>query len=181
VPRLFHIYRASNDVGSFEEMLRNIFKPLFEVTLDPSSNIELDCFLDTIVGFDSVDDESRPESGHLSAGANSFDAPDMWTHADNPPYGYWMYYMYSNIAVLNQLRTARGLSSFQFRPHCGEAGDPNHLISAYLVAHQVTRLAIIKDYIKTTSTTIIFFYFSNDRFFDRFLNKTFFRLIMELS
>jgi AMP deaminase len=43
------------------EMLHNIFQPLFEVTLDPSSNIPLHYFLETIVGFDSVDDESRPE------------------------------------------------------------------------------------------------------------------------
>jgi hypothetical protein len=27
--------------------------------------------------------------------------------------------------------------SLQFRPHCGEAGDVDHLVSTYLVAHQI--------------------------------------------
>ena len=44
-------------------MLHNIFAPLFAVTLDPSSNIPLHYMLETVVGFDSVDDESRPEHG----------------------------------------------------------------------------------------------------------------------
>ena len=48
-------------VISVGEMIHNIFQPLFEVTLDPGSNIPLHYFLETIVGFDSVDDESRPE------------------------------------------------------------------------------------------------------------------------
>jgi AMP deaminase len=56
------------DVG---EMLHNIFQPLFEVTLDPSSNIPLHYFLETIVGFDSVDDESRPEYGVLNSSTSS--------------------------------------------------------------------------------------------------------------
>ena len=46
-------------------MLHNIFQPLFEVTLDPNSNLPLHYFLEAIVGFDSVDDESRPEVMNL--------------------------------------------------------------------------------------------------------------------
>jgi AMP deaminase len=34
---------------------------LFEVTKDPSSHPELHVFLQRVVGFDSVDDESKPE------------------------------------------------------------------------------------------------------------------------
>ncbi len=144
VPRLFHVYRASGNVRNFAEMLKNIFQPLFDVTLNPAVNPELDVFLDTIVGFDSVDDESRPEAGHLSSGADSLPGPADWNKPENPPYGYWLYYMFANIAVLNKLRTARGLSAFQFRPHCGEAGDPEHLISAYLLAHQINHGILLK-------------------------------------
>jgi AMP deaminase len=39
-----------------------VFKPLFEVTIDPSSHPELHQFLFQMSGFDSVDDESRPEA-----------------------------------------------------------------------------------------------------------------------
>jgi adenosine deaminase len=73
-----------------------------------------------------------------SSSSSSIPLPDDWSAAENPPYGYWMYYMYANICTLNQLRAKRGLSTFQFRPHCGEAGDVDHLVSTYLLAQQVT-------------------------------------------
>jgi hypothetical protein len=42
-------------------MIDNIFKPLFDVTNDPSSCPDLHEFLLHVSGFDSVDDESKPE------------------------------------------------------------------------------------------------------------------------
>lgn len=47
IPRLFGIYRQNGDVRNFEQMLYNIFMPLVEVTLNPSSNIALHYFLQT--------------------------------------------------------------------------------------------------------------------------------------
>ena len=38
----------------------DLFKPLYDVTLDPSSSPKLHRFLQQVVGFDSVDDESKP-------------------------------------------------------------------------------------------------------------------------
>jgi hypothetical protein len=38
-----------------------MFLSLFEVTRDPNSHPELHQFLNYVSGFDSVDDESRPE------------------------------------------------------------------------------------------------------------------------
>jgi AMP deaminase len=61
VPRLYEIYKKLNEVQSFQEFLNNIFQPLFEITLNPGKNPALHYFLETIVGFDSVDDESKPE------------------------------------------------------------------------------------------------------------------------
>jgi len=54
-----------------------------------------------VSGFDSVDDESKPESSQFDD-----DSPtaDNWTGPDNPPYAYYMYYMFANIVVLNNLR-----------------------------------------------------------------------------
>ena len=144
VPRLFDSYCKGGNICNFEELLANLFLPLFEATLHPGDNPELDLFLDTVVGFDSVDDESKPEFGHLSSGHAALPPPRQWTTANNPPYGYWLYYMYSNVCVLNQLRSSRGMSTFQFRPHCGEAGDPEHLVSAYLLAHQVNHGILLR-------------------------------------
>jgi AMP deaminase len=32
------------------------------------------------------------------------ETPDLWDKEENPPYVYYIYYMYANIAVLNQFR-----------------------------------------------------------------------------
>ena len=37
VPRLFDIYKCNNLVNNFAEIIENLFKPLFEVTKNPSS------------------------------------------------------------------------------------------------------------------------------------------------
>ena len=47
-------------IPSFQNILDNIFIPLFEVIVDPSSHLELHVFLKQVVGFDMVDDESKP-------------------------------------------------------------------------------------------------------------------------
>jgi len=45
----------------------------------------------SMVGFDSVDDESILES-------NKFDVlPEDWTFDNEPCYNYWMYFMWANI------------------------------------------------------------------------------------
>jgi AMP deaminase len=142
IPRLFHIYRNNNEVASFAEMLRNIFLPLFEASADPASYPEIHYFLETMVAFDSVDDESRPEHGRLTDPA--IPTPEQWTMKENPPYGYWMYYMYANIVALNKFRASRGLCTFALRPHCGEAGDIEHMVSAFLVADQINHGILLR-------------------------------------
>ena len=61
IPRLYFLYKKSGEIEHFQDMLDNIFMPLFEVTRDPSSNPPLHYFLETMVGFDCVDDESKSE------------------------------------------------------------------------------------------------------------------------
>lgn len=54
-----------------------------------------------MTGFDSVDDESK-HSDHMFSDKSP--NPDIWTSEQNPPYSYYLYYMYANIMVLNNLR-----------------------------------------------------------------------------
>lgn len=54
-----------------------------------------------MTGFDSVDDESK-HSGHMFSTKSP--KPEEWDIAKNPSYTYYIYYMYANIAALNQLR-----------------------------------------------------------------------------
>jgi len=54
-----------------------------------------------VVGFDSVDDESKPENPFVD---REVPKPAQWRETDNPPYAYYQYYMYANMTVLNHLR-----------------------------------------------------------------------------
>jgi len=128
IPRLYELNRRLKTVSNFQEMLKNIFLPLFEVTRDPSSNPELHCFLKHIGGFDQVDDESMPEKAFY----RDIPTPDQFVSEENPPYAYYSYYLFTNIMVLNQYRKKMGLNTFLFRPHSGESGELNHLACTFL-------------------------------------------------
>uniref|UniRef100_A0A7N6BP98 AMP deaminase n=1 Tax=Anabas testudineus TaxID=64144 RepID=A0A7N6BP98_ANATE len=135
VPRIYDIFKSKKLVPNFAKMLENVFLPLFEATVNPQKHKELHVFLKYVSGFDSVDDESK-HSNHMFSFRSP--KPDQWTTDDNPPYSYYIFHMYANIMVLNSLRKERGLSTFQFRPHCGEAGSITHLVSAFLTADSIS-------------------------------------------
>ncbi|CAH0486569.1 unnamed protein product [Peronospora farinosa] len=136
IPRLYFLYKKLGEVDNFQQMLDYIFLPLFEVTRDPSSNLPLHYFLETMVGFDCVDDESKAEPFRSERG-KKLPKPQEWNYEANPPYDYWCYYLYANIAALNEFRRRKGLNIFSLRPHSGEAGDPEHLAAAYLTANGI--------------------------------------------
>ena len=52
--------------------------------------------------------------------------------------------MYANIAVVNMVRKDRGLNIFSFRPHSGEAGSINHLVSAFLLAEGINHGLLLR-------------------------------------
>ncbi|KAI0631963.1 AMP deaminase [Trametes polyzona] len=140
VPRLYDVYKHNSSIETFEDIVRNVFEPLFEVTKDPTSHPELHVFLQRVIGFDTVDDESKTERRFH----RKFPYPRLWDAKESPPYSYWVYYMYANISSLNQWRRQRGFCTFVFRPHCGEAGDPEHLASAYLTAHSISHGILLR-------------------------------------
>jgi AMP deaminase len=134
IPRLYAIYRRAGLLANFEQMLDNIFRPLFQVTVDPASHPKLHLFLLSVVGFDSVDDESVREFP-FSVEKNI--SPKDWTKPRDPCYARFSYYLYANLLVLNKLREERGLNSFSYRPHAGEAGDVEHLACTFLLARGI--------------------------------------------
>ncbi|XP_033967092.1 AMP deaminase 3 isoform X1 [Pseudochaenichthys georgianus] len=135
VPRIYDIFKEKKLVPNFSKMLENIFLPLFEATVNPQKHKHLNVFLQYVSGFDSVDDESK-HSDHMFSFRSP--KPEDWSTDDNPPYSYYIFHMYANIMVLNNLRKERGLSTFQFRPHCGEAGSITHLVSAFLTSDNIS-------------------------------------------
>jgi len=116
VPRLYKVWRKMKMLNSFQEMLDNIFRQLFEATIDPSAHPKLSMFLEQVVAFDSVDDESQRERGYY----DEMPLADAWESLENPPYSMWSYYMYANITTLNKLRQSKGMNTFTYRPHAGE-------------------------------------------------------------
>lgn len=141
VPRLYDIYRVHNSVDNFQDIIKCLFQPLFEVTIDPSSHPDLHKFLQYVTGFDSVDDESKPENAMFDIDVPT---PDEWSWHENPPYSYYLYYTYVNITVLNQLRAERGMNTFVFRPHCGEAGPVQHLVSSFMMCESISHGLLLR-------------------------------------
>ncbi|KAJ5348179.1 AMP deaminase Amd1 [Penicillium brevicompactum] len=140
VPRLYDVYKSSGMMENYEQVIANVFQPLFEVTKDPSSHPKLHIFLQRVVGFDSVDDESKPERRLY----RKYPIPREWNTKQNPPYTYWLYFMFANIASLNNWRKRRGFNTFVLRPHCGEAGDPDHLAVGFLCCHSISHGILLR-------------------------------------
>eukprot|EP00794_Sanderia_malayensis_P011005 gene11005-12168_t len=105
------------------------------------SHPELHRFLKQVIGFDSVDDESKPEDLMFTKASPK---PQNWTDGNNPPYAYYLYYMYSNMVVLNHLRRERGFNTFNLRPHCGEAGPVHHLVTAFMLAENISHGLLLR-------------------------------------
>lgn len=107
IPRLYDQFKNRKVLNSFQEMIVNIFEPLLEVTKDPGSHPKLHHFLKRAIGFDCVDDESKPERRVHK----KFPFPKYWESNANPPYSYYMFYLYTNITSLNHFRKLRGFST----------------------------------------------------------------------
>ncbi|KAG9142537.1 hypothetical protein Leryth_011630 [Lithospermum erythrorhizon] len=134
LPRLYNLYKEMGIVSSFQNILDNIFLPLFEVTVNPESHPQLHVFLKRVVGFDLVDDESKPErrpTKHMPT-------PTEWTNIHNPAFSYYIYYTYANLYTLNKLRESKGMTTITLRPHAGEAGDTDHLAATFLTSHSIS-------------------------------------------
>jgi len=133
IPRLFGAYKKAGLLNNLQEMIDNIFRPLFEVTVDPSSHPKLHIMLQSIVGLDSVDDESVREKAFHHASP----LPKHYVSNNDPNYCYFAYYLYASLTSLNKLRAAKGFNTIAYRPHAGEAGDVEHLAGTYLLAHSI--------------------------------------------
>jgi len=127
-PRLYNVYKGSKIVNTFEDIIKStpkniklltltyigldIFEPLFEVTQDPSTHPELYIFLQRVVAFDSVDDESKAERRIYK----KYPYPKNWTSLMNPPYSYYLYYTFANLCSLNRWRQDRDMSNILTLP-----------------------------------------------------------------
>ncbi|XP_068894523.1 AMP deaminase 2 isoform X1 [Tenebrio molitor] len=142
IPRLFDIFKLNKLLQNFQQVIDNIFLPLLEVTARPSSHPELHRFLEYVIGFDSVDDESKPEKNPLFD--KDMPKPENWCDIENPNYAFYQYYMYANLTVLNHFRAEKGLPTFVLRPHCGEAGPVQHLVCGYMLSENISHGLLLR-------------------------------------
>ena len=140
IPRLYSAYKADGRMSNFEQVIVNIFQPLYEVTRNPQSHPKLHVFLQRVIGFDSVDDESKVEKRLY----RKFPSAKEWNTKQNPPYTYWIYYLFANMVSLNAWRKQRGFATFLLRPHCGEAGDHDHLAAAVICCHSISHGLLLR-------------------------------------
>lgn len=89
-------YLLNNKVPTYETEFSGVDAPWINTYIFDDS-----CLFQHVIGFDSVDDESKPENPHLF---EDMKTPEQWSHEENPPYTYYLYYMYANMVVLNQIR-----------------------------------------------------------------------------
>lgn len=132
IPRQYRQLKRDGKIKDFGEFLDNIFHPLWEISLHPAKDTKFHYFLAHISGFDCVDDESNVDLPMSDI------HPHNWNIKDNPPYNFYMYYLAANIATLNEFRASRGLSTFTFRPQCGEEGSTDHLLGGFLLTNGIS-------------------------------------------
>lgn len=124
----------SRQVATFADILHNFFGPLFEATMQPRKHASLAALLSQVSCIDTVDNEAIEDEFDFTA----LPSPSKYTYEANPPYSYYTYYFWHNLRGLNRLREARGLNTFELRPHAGEAGPVHHLSSTFLFAHGIS-------------------------------------------
>eukprot|EP00792_Barthelona_sp_PAP020_P003739 TRINITY_DN1612_c0_g1_i1.p1 TRINITY_DN1612_c0_g1~~TRINITY_DN1612_c0_g1_i1.p1 ORF type:complete len:717 (+),score=151.48 TRINITY_DN1612_c0_g1_i1:42-2192(+) len=133
IPRLYQLTKRSKRIETFAEMMQNVFSPLFDNAINPHKHPNLTFFLEHIVAFDSVDDESKYEKQHFSL----FPLAYLWNIDADPPYSYYSYHMYANIFTLNEIRGINNMHPLLYRPHAGEAGNLDHLMTTFLTSHGI--------------------------------------------
>uniref|UniRef100_A0A1A9VGA8 AMP deaminase n=1 Tax=Glossina austeni TaxID=7395 RepID=A0A1A9VGA8_GLOAU len=128
-------------VKTFQEFLTNVFAPLFEATIAPNKHPELHRFLRYVVGFDLIGNEAVLEDLKLD---NETILPENWRGPESPSYAYYIYYLFANMCCLNNLRQARDMNTFVFRPHSGEEGSYQHLVCSFLAAQGISQGLVLR-------------------------------------
>eukprot|EP00913_Durusdinium_trenchii_P025663 g24087.t1 len=139
IPRVFGAFHKGGLISNFEELLNNIFQPLFEVALDPDTHPELAEVL--------PDPRTHGSPAPWGVGSQLYGEhvlpphdgdvlrPQLWAVSENPPYSYYSFYIYVNLCRWNHLCQLLGRPwHLTFRPHAGEAGEVHHLATTFLLA-----------------------------------------------
>lgn len=126
IPRNYSILREQGQVKCFQDFLNLIFEPLFKVSINPLENPKLHYFMTKISAFDllSVDKLHRDESLFE---VTRLQSPKKWTSTENPPYSYYLYYLFANFCKLNNFRKSRSMCTFNLRPHVASISDRSGL------------------------------------------------------
>ncbi|RHW70585.1 adenosine monophosphate deaminase [Trypanosoma brucei equiperdum] len=129
---------------TIQDQLDNLFLPLFKATLQPSTQkySSLVWLLKQLGGF-QVEAVSTGVEADLDVESP---VPSDINYEDKPNGLYYVYYIYANMKVLNDLRKMRGLNTFQLRISGTHQNCVNALLAGYLLGDVITRATRIMDY-----------------------------------
>lgn len=146
IPRNYTSLFRCGDVQNFQEFLDKIFKPLFDASVDPLSDVNLHFFLTQTSALSLLADS------HLSGDDSILDFTDLpppneWNVEKNPPYGYYLYYIFRNLTNLNKFRASKNLTLLTLRPLAAaltETHALDSLASSFLFADTVINAEKLK-------------------------------------
>lgn len=131
---LFDVYKGSGFMDIFEQIVINIFQFFFEVMKDLSFYFKFYIFFQCVIGFDSVDDESKIERWFFK----KFLVLKVWIMRQNFFYSYWIYYLYVNMVLFNYWWKKCGFNIFVFCLYCGEVGDSEYLVVVVFCCYSIS-------------------------------------------
>ncbi|KAH3687838.1 hypothetical protein WICPIJ_001177 [Wickerhamomyces pijperi] len=123
IPRNYTILRQLGHVTNFQEFLDALFKPLFLVSSDPESNLKLHYFLTKVSALDLLSGSFNKTSDISLFEHRNLKPPSQWTDDANPPYSYYLYYIFLNLSHLNEYRRSQGLNCLCLRNHISSLAE----------------------------------------------------------
>jgi AMP deaminase len=124
-------------VNNFQDFLDLIFKPLFDVSIDPESDFNLHFFLTKTSAVSLL-----PESLAIDIimDFSKLPSPSEWATDTNPPYGYYLYYLFKNLTNLNSFRASKNQTLLTLRPSVAsltETHATESLATSFLFGHTI--------------------------------------------
>ncbi|CEP21014.1 AMD1 [Cyberlindnera jadinii] len=140
IARNYPTLKAQGKVSNFQGFIDLIFAPLFEVSIDPLKDINLHFFLTKTSGVTLLSNSLTISAEEEVGDFTQLPTPSDWNSTDNPPYGYYLFYIFQNLTNLNTFRQSKKLSILSLRPMVAsvtEAHSFDSLATAFLFSQSI--------------------------------------------
>lgn len=122
LPRNYTSLRKAGKVRSFQDYLDLVFRPLFDVSINPEIDVNLHFFLTKVASISLLSGHHQHDERTLFD-IQKLRPPKRWTTSENPPYSYYLYYIFINLTSLNHFRKGRRLPTLTLRSFAASQSD----------------------------------------------------------